>query len=117
MPQKKVRLTVKAGSDDDAYNDIARINSRDRGGDVGSGRICKLSVNGQSKYFIVRDLSDHAGVVRVDAQSREALNIRLGQEYNFRIERRGRSARCVGRALPLIQRRESRLGSACGPLS
>ena len=84
-----MRLTVKSARDEDVYKDIARINKNDRGA-LPSGRIYMLSVNGRAKYFIVRGVSnEQPGTILLDDISREVLNVRLGQAYDFLIERAG----------------------------
>jgi hypothetical protein len=84
-----VKLTVKPARDQDVYKDIVRLNTNDRL-HVRAGTIGKISVNGRSRFFIVRGLAGvQQGTILIDDVGREALAVASGQEYEFLIEPAG----------------------------
>lgn len=80
-----MKLTVKSARPDDVYKDIVRIHRSDRNS-IRAGRVCRISVGVSYRYFIVRGLAqDESGQILVDDISREALGLKLGQQYDFGI--------------------------------
>jgi hypothetical protein len=84
-----VKLTVKSARDDDVYKDIVRMNAKDRL-TVRAGIIAKISVDGRSKFFVVRGVAgDQQGTILMDDVGRESLSVGIGQEYEFEIQPAG----------------------------
>ena len=75
---------------EDVFKDIARIPEQDRGG-IREGSICSITVNGHTKWVIVRGLEEtlNDGIM-LDEITRKALgNLQEGIHYDFKIKEAG----------------------------
>ena len=84
-----VTLEVHENKQDDVYRDRARIPEGHRG-KVNEGRICKVSVGGQSVLLEIRGIvSEPKAIVRLDARTREDLGVIEKSSYAFTIHEVG----------------------------
>lgn len=84
-----MRLTVAEAFQQDVYKDTARIHRMHRRG-LASGRLARVSVeDGEDTIVAVRGL-DNADRDRIllDLETRRRLAVKLGQSYEFRIDRK-----------------------------
>lgn len=81
-----MKLRVASARSEEVVKDIIRVSRLDRGG-IPSGQICKVTVEGRKKYFIVRGLSEEQnGQILMDDLSRQSLGVDLGKQYDFEIQ-------------------------------
>jgi hypothetical protein len=84
-----VELEVHQNEEDDVYRDRARI-PEDHRGKVREGRICKISVAGQSILLEIRGIvCEPKAIVRLDARTRASLGVQEKSSYAFRIREVG----------------------------
>jgi hypothetical protein len=76
---------------EDAWKDIVRIKNKHRtdyrGKHVPRGSLCRIEVNGYSKWVVVRGLHPDAPDIEMDLTTRLFLGLKVGQIYNFTIYR------------------------------
>lgn len=76
---------------EDSWKDIVRIHEPERldvkGTVVARGTICRLTVNGTSKWVIARGLKKKRGVVQMDLNLSTDLDLDEEEEYDFTLTR------------------------------
>jgi hypothetical protein len=81
--EHEVTLEVRQQAGTDVYRDRVRVPEVFRGC-IREGRICKVSVGGQSALLEVRGLqTENAPIIRVGDLSRRALGLEPGKKYAF----------------------------------
>lgn len=88
--QTTSKLRVYPLFHEDVFKDIARLPRQNRAG-IREGSVCKISVNGHTRYLIVRGLEDQfSGGIMLDAITREAMgDLQEGMSYDFTIKETG----------------------------
>ncbi|OHB76272.1 MAG: hypothetical protein A2Z34_05670 [Planctomycetes bacterium RBG_16_59_8] len=86
-----MKLTVRKAKEPDTYKDIARIPEAHRkdckGNPIPSGSIGKLTINGKSKYLIMRGNDDEKNpVLSLDEYCRQKLDVRNEEAADVRID-------------------------------
>src|ERR1700685_4579130 len=75
----------------DSWKDIIRIPGAyrrdDKGQHIVGGTVCKLSVNGKSKYVIVRGSKRQTPTIDMDLNLRLFLKVREERSYDFHLKR------------------------------
>lgn len=82
-------LIVQKIDEGEVYKDLVRVPERHRG-QIGEGRICKLSVNGHSVLRSLRGLGqEQAPVIQMDEVTRRCLKVKLERRHEFSIREVG----------------------------
>jgi hypothetical protein len=76
---------------EDTWKDIVRIKNvyrtDYRGKHVPRGSLCRIEVNGSSKWVVIRGLQPDEPDIEMDLTTRLFLGLRVGQTYDFTIYR------------------------------
>jgi hypothetical protein len=80
-----MKLMVRSVTSDDFFQDMVRVHPSHRRADVKAGSLCRVQLEGNSKYIIgiARNRGDK-NCIWLDSAQRRKLGVKAGEEADFR---------------------------------
>jgi hypothetical protein len=91
MNRSVQNLIVRTLPSEDTWKDIVRIKKEFRkdtkGNHINRGTICRITVEGKSKWVVIHGRETDDPVIQMDLNVRLGLGVKTGKTYDFAIEK------------------------------